>query len=418
MSAPLQPNRLPETVYRRRRIVVGAIALLTTIALLWGGGYVIVTLTRPLAAAAITSTQATEYVGPAAELALPSIGRMALAADGFDGLIASSGDQGAAPIASITKIVTALVILDAKPIDAGTDGPSITFSDADVQILRDIIAQNGSNAPVSAGLELTEREALTVLLLPSANNYAISLTNWAFGSTESFVAAAGRWLSEHQLNDTKIVEPSGLSVLNVSTPADLVALGRLAEADPVIADIVDDESADIPGVGRVENTNTLLGQAGIVGIKTGTTDEAGSCLLFAARVQVGSREVLLVGALLGGQTHDSVDADVLSLVETATNAFQEVSVTTAGSQIGIAQTAWGESSPLLTANDLTILAFGDRPVSIELQAAGLTAAAGGTSAGTLIATTGNQTVQTDVLLANTLHAPSPFWRLGHANLLG
>ncbi len=137
------------------------------------------------------------------------------------------------------------------------------------------------------------------MLLPSANNYAISLANWAFGSQDAFVTAATSWLQAHGLSDTHLVEPSGLSPQNVSTPANLVTIGQIALANPVLASIVSLTSADIPGVGTLTNTNTLLGSLGINGVKTGTTGEAGYCLLFSSNFTVGTQQVTVVGVLLG-----------------------------------------------------------------------------------------------------------------------
>lgn len=405
-------------VYRRRRLLVGALALLVAASVLWGGGYTIVTLARPLAAAAVTVSEPANFTGEPADLVLPETGRMALGATGFDGSIAHSGDQGEAPIASISKVITALVILAAKPIAAGTEGATITFTDADVAIRAEVIAQNGSNAVVNAGLELTEQEALTVMLLPSANNYAISLANWAFGSNDAFVAAATDWLAANGLRHTRITEPSGLSPLNVSTPEDLVLLAKLAEANTVVADIVDEPSADIPGVGTVENTNTLLGQAGIIGVKTGTTDEAGSCLLFAANVAVGAQTVLLTGVILGGDSHDAVDADVLALVESAAAAFREVVIVQPGSSVATATTAWGASTQVSAADGISLIAFSNLPVDVITNVAKLSTASADQTVGTLSATSGAQSAQVPLQTETELADPGPWWRLTHAELLG
>src|SRR5690606_12618891 len=105
---------------------------------------------------------------------------------------------------------------------------------------------------------------------------------WAYGSQSGFLAAARGWLEANGLEHTTIVEPTGIDARNVSTPRDLLALGRLAMANPVIAEIVASETLDVPGLERRSNTNTLLGVSGVHGIKTGTLDGAGSNLLFSA----------------------------------------------------------------------------------------------------------------------------------------
>ncbi|MFM6974348.1 MAG: D-alanyl-D-alanine carboxypeptidase family protein [Agromyces sp.] len=417
MSSP-QASRPSAVVYRRRRLVAGALALLVLGLGVGGVSNLVSALTRPLAPAVVTSALPSVVSGPAASIALPATGRMALAADGFDGLLAQSGAQTAAPIASISKVVTALVVLSVKPIAAGSDGPSITFTDADVRIRAAVIAENGSNAPVTSGLTLSERQALTVMLLHSANNYAISLANWAFGSTEAFMTAAKLWLEAHGLTDTVLTEPTGFSASNVSTPADLVRIGQLAEADPVLADIVDDPEATVPGVGTVTNTNTLLGQASITGLKTGTTPEAGSCLLFSAKFQVADREITLVGVVLGGSSHDRVDRDVRALVSSAIAAFQPVTIANAGDEVGTATTAWGQSSVLRAATALQVITFSDRPVSVSTALDTVRFGAAGARVGSVRAVSGNTSVDANVVLATALDAPNAWWRLTHVDALG
>lgn len=417
MPAPHDSQRPSAAVYRRRRFVAGVLAIALLGLGIWGIGFVVASAIRPLPAAAVELVP----VPPTAEAAhidFPAGARSAIGASGFDGVIASSGDQGQAPIASITKVITALVVLNAKPIAAGTDGPTITFTAADVQIRAEVIAANGSNAAVSDGLQLSERQALTTMLLPSANNYALSLAQWAFGSVQAFDDAASQWLADHHLDNTHIVEPSGLSAQNVSNPENLVRLGQLAEADPVVASIVALPSADIPGVGIVKNTNTLLGTAGVVGIKTGTTDEAGSCLLYAAQIQVGSQTITLVGVELGGQSHEAVDSDVLSVIESASTAFREVSVATSGSPIANAATLWGQSAQLLATATTSLIAFGDFPVSSQSELSPFSTVSSGKTVGDIVFTSGNQTVRVPVSAASALTDPGLFWRLGHTSELG
>lgn len=403
--------------YRRRRLAVGTAALLVVGATLWGFGWTLVTAFKPLPAAAVEITVPPTLTQPAADLDMPATGRAALGASGFDGVIAHSGDQGQAPIASITKVVTALVVLAAKPIEGEGAGPTITYSSEDVQIWSQVVAQNGSNAPVSDGLQLSERDSLTVMLLPSANNYAMSLAIWAFGSEDAFVAAASDWLKQHNLNNTRIVEPTGLSASNVASPSDLVQLAKLAEENTVVASIVARERAEIPGVGTVQNTNTLLGDSGIIGVKTGTTDEAGSCLLFAAKFAVGEHQVLLVGALLGGASHESVDAAVLAMVESAERAFVEVPLTSVGGTVGAMRTAWGQSTSVQAASGSSLIAFSDIPVETSTRFDARSTLEASTTVGTLTAHTGTQEISVELFATEGLTDPGPWWRLTHSGEL-
>src|SRR5690606_38016081 len=99
-------------------------------------------------------------------------------------------------------------------------------------------ARGATVKPVEAGMQLTQYEAMQAMLLPSAANYTASLVEWAFGDEETFVAAAQRWVADHGLENTTVVEPTGLSPANQSTVGDLIALGKIALENPVIAEIV------------------------------------------------------------------------------------------------------------------------------------------------------------------------------------
>ncbi|HLP22951.1 MAG TPA: D-alanyl-D-alanine carboxypeptidase [Microbacteriaceae bacterium] len=399
-------------VYRRRRLIAALIALGTLGLGGWGITSAATAIAAPLPQARVELTVPETDLGPAVAIDYPDVGASAFGASGFDELLGSSGEQTAAPIASITKVITALVILEARPIAAGEDGPVVTFDANDVDIRARVIAENGSNAPVSAGLTLTQRQALTAMLLPSANNYAISLARWAYGTDDAFVAAARNWLAGKGLTDTTIVEPTGLSPLNTSTPANLVELGELALANPVVADIVDDPVADIPGVGVLKNTNTLLGSAGIVGIKTGTTDEAGSCLLFASEFTVGSTPVVLVGVVLGGSSHESVDVDVLALISSAQSGFREMTIGGTTEPVGTASVPWGKRTDLNAGTSATLLQFSDIPLTRSVSVARSVGAAGDTVA-TLLVQSGSQRIEIPLVAVQALPEPGVWWRLTH-----
>src|SRR5204862_5248258 len=95
--------------------------------------------------------------------------------------------QHAAPIASIAKVMTAYLVLRDHPLRPGQDGPTITLTDADVADTERRRRQEESVVSVAAGEQLTERQALRALLLPSANNIAAVLARWDAGSVDRFV---------------------------------------------------------------------------------------------------------------------------------------------------------------------------------------------------------------------------------------
>jgi len=396
-------------VYRRRRLTVfGALALVLAALI-----YVVTAATAAVPAVAATVAKPAAVSAKAAQPDWPGYGAGALGAVGFPGVLDTHGDQSPVPIASITKMVTALLILEAKPLSGTEQGPKITFTDKDVDIYYDSLAQDGSVAPVVPGMVLTERQALEGMLLPSANNYALTLVNWAYGSESAYLPVAAAWLHQHGLDDTTVTDTSGISPSSRSTPADLVELAKLVVANPVLASIVAMPTVTLPTVGTLTNTNKLLGSHGVTGIKTGTTDEAGACLLFSARVPVGDTTVTLVGVLLGGDTHPQLNDDIAALIDSVQPGFQQLTLTHKGDAYGRYTSDWGQSAKLVAAADATTLVWSDTPVTASVSARPLTGGHAGEKAGTVQFSGGVQPVSVPLVLADDLTGPGLGWKLTH-----
>ncbi|HKH07440.1 MAG TPA: D-alanyl-D-alanine carboxypeptidase [Agromyces sp.] len=411
MTASLDPADR-RRVYRRRRIAVfGSLAIV--IALVTSGGvYAGNTLGAPIPAAVPTITDPAPVAAAPQQLALPGFGAYAVGAVGFDGLLAAGNDASPMAIASITKVITALVVLEAHPIAAGEGGPEIGYTQADVDIYWDMVAQNGSVAPVEAGSTLTLRESLEAMLLPSGNNYAISIANWAFGSVDAFVERARGWLGEHGLANTQIADSSGLSLANVSTAADLVQLGEIALADPTVAEIVATPAVDVPELGTLKNGNKLLGTHGVDGIKTGTTDDAAN-LLFSADVPVGSSSVTVVGVLLGGETHAVLNEAIAALLDSIAPGFHEVTPLEPNQTLAEYATPWGETARARTADGASVVVWSDTPVDVEVRADPVTIAARGEQVGTAVVHAGAQEISVPLVLDAALEDPGTWWRLAN-----
>jgi D-alanyl-D-alanine carboxypeptidase (penicillin-binding protein 5/6) len=315
-------------------------------------------------------------------------------------------------MASITKVVTALVVLEAKPLAAGEQGPTITFTQRDVGYLQDVIARNGSWQPVQAGWRTTERAAIETMLIPSANNYAESLAVWAYGSVPRFLTAARAYHAAHDLHDTTLADTNGLSSQDRSTPSDLVALGKLALADPVIAATVRKSTADEPNVGELENTNLLLGDDGVNGIKTGTY-ETGANLLFSAKVRVGTRTVQLVGVILGAKDHPTLDARVPALLRSTAKGLHDLPLATKGQAFGTYRTSWGGVGKAVAARDVTRLVWGSATVRREAQVRPITGGRKGEPVGSVRYEVDGRTVTVPLVLDRDVLAAPMWWRLTH-----
>jgi serine-type D-Ala-D-Ala carboxypeptidase (penicillin-binding protein 5/6) len=403
-------------IYRRRRIVVfGSLALVVAL-VTTGGIYTANALGAPIPAAAPAVTDPEPVTAPPQPLSLPGFGSYAVGAVGFEGLLAAGDEAASVPIASIAKVITALVVLEAHPIVSGESGPEIAYSDADVDIYWDMIAQNGSVAPVAAGSTLTLRESLEAMMLPSGNNYAISIANWAFGSEAALAERANAWLAERGLTATRVVDASGLSLDNVSTAADLVKLGELALTDPILAEIVATPAVDIPELGTLKNGNKLLGTHGVDGIKTGTTDDAAN-LLFSADVPVGSSSVTIVGVLLGGETHTVLNDAIAALLDSIAPGFHEVTPLEANQTLAEYDTPWGDTARARTTGGASVIVWDDTPVDVEVFADPVTVAERGEEVGTAVVRAGAQEITVPLVLDASLDDPGAWWRLANPGAL-
>ncbi|MEY9940293.1 hypothetical protein [Streptacidiphilus sp. MAP5-3] len=282
-------------------------------------------------------------------LAWPSSGQAAIAVPGV-GLLGSSGPVGTAQsIASVTKTMTAYLILKDHPLAPGQSGPVLTITAAEAAALPGEEALNQSLVPVRTGERFTERQALQALLLASADNMAEILAAWDAGSESRFVTRMNAMATTLGMTHTWFTQPSGYLGTSVSTATDLVKLGEAAITDPSFADLVDETSAVIPG-GAIRNYNALLGQDGVDGIKTGSTYWAGGCLLFSARTRVAGHEVTLVGAVLGQPGNistmlPSVFAATARLLHSADRALEQV--TPVGQSRTVAELSGGGNTPQL-----------------------------------------------------------------------
>jgi D-alanyl-D-alanine carboxypeptidase (penicillin-binding protein 5/6) len=403
----VSPSR--SVTFRRRRLAFfsGAAVVLAAAA------YLPVTLLTPLDEAAATPVDYSAPATEAADLVWPPSAAIAVGAVGFPGVLASAGTDAALPIASITKVITALTVLEQHPLKLGEAGPDLTFTSIDVAYERAYYAVGGSTEPVRSGLVLSQYQVLQTVLISSANNYARSLGVWAFGSDAAFVTAAGEWLERHGLHNTTVAEATGIDPANTSTSSDLIELAKLALADPVIAEIVATPAATLPYVGEITSSNKILGNLGVDGIKTGTLPEAGACLLFSTDVTIGSETVTVVGVALGGTKHEVQFPQVTKLIDTVTSGFQLVTLTTAGAVFGNYTTDWGQTAAAVAAESRSVLVWGATPISATVTMDAIGVAAASTPVGTIDFTVGSEEFSVALRVDRELKDPGIWWRLAN-----
>ncbi|MEU4580336.1 serine hydrolase [Nonomuraea sp. NPDC023979] len=228
----------------------------------------------------------------AAALPWPAEGQAAVEVDGL-GSLGATGDREPVPIASLTKVMTAYVILRRHPLRPGDDGPPITV---DRTAAEEAYAPQESTVPVREGQTIRLRRLLELMLVPSGNNAARLLARHDAGSEARFVQRMNAAARRLGMADTTYTGASGNEDTTVSTATDQLKLARAAMRDPAFRAIVASPGTAVPGDARtLPSTNTLLGRHGVIGVKTGSGTAAGGNLMWASRV----RGRLVLGVILG-----------------------------------------------------------------------------------------------------------------------
>jgi serine-type D-Ala-D-Ala carboxypeptidase (penicillin-binding protein 5/6) len=353
------------------------------------------------------------YKSPVAPVSLnwPAYGQSAVGAVGY-GLLDSHGEQVPAPMASLTKVVTAMAVLSKKPLTAGSQGDTINIGPADVASYNDYSSKGGSVVAVTDGEQISEYQALQALLLPSANNMADTLARWAFGSVDNFTAYANSYVKTLGLKQTHVADASGFSPNSVSTATDLTLLGLAAYNNPVLRDVVSQKTAALPVAGNINNTNWLLGTNGYVGIKTGNTEQAGGCYLFATNQLIHGQKILVIGTIMDAPDLATAISDSRPLAQSVQSGFSLVTVAHRGQVVGIMLPDWGDKTNIYARDDLKILTWNTRQVAstMQVKVSGRSLKSNQT-VGKLIATVWDKKISVDLAVADKVSGPSWSWRL-------
>ena len=219
-------------------------------------------------------------------LAVHSGSALVVAQDGGETLYEKNATT-VVPIASITKVMTAMVVLDSMP----NLQESITITDEDVDYLK------GSRSRLQVGTAMTREMALLLALMSSENRAAHALGRHYPGGLAAFVAAMNRKAASLGMARTHFEDPTGLTSNNVSTARDLARMVAAAHRYPLIREFSTTSGATAEVKGReleYHNTNQLVkSPTWEIGLsKTGYIQEAGKCLVMQARV--ADRPVVIV----------------------------------------------------------------------------------------------------------------------------
>jgi len=202
-------------------------------------------------------------------------------------VVINKNSDAVVPIASITKLMTAMIILD-----RGLD-----LEQRIVVSREDVDTHKGTRSRLMPGTTLTRDELLLLALMASENRAAAALARTYPGGVQAFVKAMNEKAAELGMSDSQFIEPTGLSPSNVSSPRDLVKLVRAAHGYPLIREYSTRDKAIIKAFNRplrFVNTNGLVRNShwDIELSKTGYISEAGRCLVM--HVRLASKDLIVV----------------------------------------------------------------------------------------------------------------------------
>ncbi len=269
-------------------------------------------ISAPVAAAAVPTVNATAYI-----LVNPATGET----------LAQRAPDRKLPMASTTKIMTALVVLGRADL---ADRVTVPAAAAAIE---------GSSGDLVTGESLSVRDLLTALLVPSGNDAAVALAQGVAGSQAAFVSLMNQEAARLGLTQTRYANPHGLDAPgHHSSVRDMVRLGAAAMRDPVFRGIVSQRRARIPGPGGAgtrfyESENALLDiDPDADGIKTGMTDGAGYALsAHARRARLG---VELHAAIIGSPSSEARARDAKRLLDWGFSQYQSVTLVRSGAVLG------------------------------------------------------------------------------------
>ena len=271
-------------------------------------------------------------LGSGVTLPWPVRGQAAVEAEGL-GSLGTNGEQKPVPIASVTKVMTALVVLADHPLSGDDQGPMITV---DTKAANEASDPDQTTVRVSAGQTFSEHDLLEMMLIPSGNNIARLLARWDAGNERAFVAKMNDAARRLGMTDTTYTGASGYEESTRSTAVDQLKLARKAVTDPVFDRIVAMPAATVPGLrSRLFNTNTLLGADGVVGMKTGSSTPAGGALMWAARQSdADGKTHLVLGVVLQQRQGSTANDDLRAVLATSRTLIQGVARAVASMRTG------------------------------------------------------------------------------------
>ncbi|MCC4320225.1 D-alanyl-D-alanine carboxypeptidase [Streptomyces malaysiensis] len=407
-NTPPKPETPLRTVVRRVKIWTPLAVLLVII-------LGVVQALRPLPEPSLKLTSDPTYRFGGGELSMPwpDQGQSAAEVEGV-GTLGASGEQKPVPIASVTKVMTAYVVLKDHPLKGDAEGPKIEI---DAQAAKEAKSADESRAAVKEGQTFTQHQLLQLLLINSSNNIARLLARWDAGSLDAFVKKMNDAAESLGMKQTTYTDPSGLKESTKSTAADQLKLAKAAMQSEAFRAVVATPNTDIPGLkDRIYNNNNLLVKPGVIGIKTGSSTPAGGALMWGAVRTIDGKQQRILGVVLEQRATTTLDASLqlaqtnsYKLITAVQDALTSATVIKKGDVVGQVDDGLGGTTPVVATKDLKAVGWSGLAVDIKIGDGGEKvphSAKAGTVVGEVTVGTGPGQLKAPVALQEDLSEPS------------
>jgi D-alanyl-D-alanine carboxypeptidase len=404
-NTPPPPETPVRTAIRRVKIWTPLVILLAIV-------FAVVQAVRPLPSPSLALTADDSYTfdGSKVNLPWPSEGQGWMDVNGI-GTMGNFGKQTPVAIGSVAKAMTAYIVLKDHPLKSGAEGEKITVdATAEKEGGYDKDGESTLNT-VKAGDVLTEKQALSAIMIPSANNIARLLARWDAGSEAAFIKKMNDTAKALGMTNTTYTDASGLKETTVSSAEDQVKLGNQLVKIQALMDITKLPSWVDPSGKKWTNYNRLVPYNNSLGIKTGTTTAAGGNLLFAATKEVGGETAVVVGAILGQHTApiiDTVNAVSKTAMLAAQDAMTSAKILKKGTVVGYVDDQLGGHTPVVVTKDVAAVGWAGLRVKLSFASDSVPHTAKvGTKVGTLTVGDGSgDAVKVPVALQKDLAEPA------------
>lgn len=409
-NTPPPPETPLRTAVRRVKIWTPLAVLLIVI-------LGVVQSVRPLPDPELKVANATyTFDGAKMSLPWPEQGQSAVEVEGL-GSLGTSGAQKPVPIASVTKVMTAYVVLNEHPLKGSDEGPTIKI---DAQAGKESGSEDESRVQVDEGQTYNELQMLQMLLIPSGNNIARQLARWDSGSEAAFVKKMNDAAKDLGMKNTVYTDPSGFKATTKSTASDQLKLARAVMKSEAFRSVVATPNISVPGLktpgSKIYNNNNLLVKPGVVGIKTGSSTPAGGALMWGAEKTVDGNKRLILGVVLEQRAPgilqnslDLVQTNSYKLITAVQDGLTSATVAKKGEVVGHVDDGLGGTTPVVATKDVTAVGWGGLEVELELIDGGKVVphtAKAGTVVGQLAVGSGSAQVKVPVALQSDLSEPS------------